>query len=72
MCQSDCVQIFILKGSYGEDMKLRPGVKGCAMLELKHKTAGNVSQKRVRGDLFIWMSYPASFAVLNETVYKAE
>jgi hypothetical protein len=40
------------KGGYGEDMKLKPGIKGCATLELKHCAAGNVSMKRVRGDLF--------------------
>lgn len=40
------------KGGYGADMKLRIGVKGCAMLELKHTVTSNVSMKRVRGDLF--------------------
>jgi hypothetical protein len=40
------------KGGYGADMKLRKGVKGCAILELKHTVTSNVSMKRVRGDLF--------------------
>jgi hypothetical protein len=40
------------KGGYGEDMKLRPGVKGAARLELKYCGAGNSDAKRVRGDLF--------------------
>jgi hypothetical protein len=54
---------------YGEDMKLKPGIKGCATLELRHCAAGNVSMKRVRGSLFR-KSYLASFAVLNKTVYN--
>jgi hypothetical protein len=41
-----------LKGGYGEDIKLRPGIKGAARLELKHCTAGIVERKQVRGNSF--------------------
>jgi hypothetical protein len=41
------------KDSYGEDKKLRPGVKGCAVITLKSLSgAGNIDRKQVRGDLF--------------------
>lgn len=38
--------------SNGEDMKLKPGVKGAARLKLRHCTAVNFNRKRVKSDLF--------------------
>jgi hypothetical protein len=33
-------------------MKLKPGIKGCSILTLRHSVVGHVAAKQVRGDLF--------------------
>jgi len=40
------------KESYGEELMYKPGIEGCAMLTLYHRTTGNFDRKRVKGDLF--------------------